>query len=101
MFYLSDAENYNNSPPCRVYYGLHDDALVSATAQAPSTFKLTFTPFFKYGACETAQDGGYINTGRFYTQIDVGKQLYLTVKGHNGAEDMYFYYFNVQYYRPT
>ena len=91
--------NNASYPPCRVVSGIDDYAHISATAQTPSTFKLTFSPFFRCGTCETAQDGGYINTVRFYTQIDVSKPLHLTVKGHNGAENMYFHYFNVQTYR--
>ena len=96
MFYLNDVGNYAAYPPCSVVSGVHDDARVSSTARTPSTFKLTFTPFFKYGACETAQDGGYINTGRFNTQIDVSKPLYFTVLRNDAAENTYFHYFNVQ-----
>ena len=95
-FYLNDVGNYATFPPCRVVAGVHDDARVSATARTPSTFKLTFTPYFMYGACETAQDGGYINTGRFSTQIDVSKPLFLTVFRNSAAENMYLQYFNVQ-----
>ena len=98
-FELTDVGNYAVLPPCYVVSGVHDDERVSATAQTPSTFKLTFTPFFKYGACETAQDGGFINTGRFNTQIDVGKLLYLTVFRNHAAENMYFHYFNVQIFQ--
>ena len=98
-FIINDIGNHAFSPPCYVVSGVYDDTRVSATAQTPSTFKLTFTPFFKYGACETAQDGGYINTGRFNTQIDVSKPLYLTVFRSDAAENMYFHYFNVQIFQ--
>ena len=101
VFYLVDVGNYAAYSPCYVASGVHDDERVSATAQTPSTFKLTLTPFFKYGACETAQDEGYISTGRFNAQIDVGKLLYLTVFRDNAAENMYFHYFNVEIFQNS
>ena len=55
-------------------------------AKASSTFKLSFVPFYKYGACETAQDGGIINTGTFDSQVDTAKPLFLHLLRDDGGE---------------
>ena len=69
--------NYVNLPPCQPLNGEHDNVLVSNGTQVPAIFKLIFTLFYKYGACETAQEVGYINTGTFNDQIDTSKPLFL------------------------
>ena len=98
LMLIVDKGNYPGSPPCYPYPGSHDDARVSSGTEAPSMFKLTFTPFYKYGACETAQEGGYINTGRFNTQLDTSKPLYLRMYRFDAVEQYYFNYFDVEIY---
>ena len=78
--------------------GAHDDTPVSIGTKVPATFKLTFTPFYKYGSCDTAEEGGYINTGRFNTQLDITKPLYLRVERNHAPEQYYFHYFLVEIY---
>ena len=63
MVHIHDLGNYPGLAPCFLITGTHDNTLVSSGTKVPATFKLTFTPFYKYGSCETAQEGGYINTG--------------------------------------
>ena len=86
------------SAPCGIYGGLQDSPSVVSGTRVPAAFKLTFTPFYKFGRCETAQDGGYINTGRFNTQLDITKPLYLRVDRGDAAEQYYFRYFLVEIY---
>ena len=95
---IVDKANYPGIPPCYPLPGSHDDARISSGTEVPSMFKLTFTPFYKYGACETAQEGGYINTGRFDTQLDISKPLYLRMYRSNAVEQYYFNYFDVEIY---
>ena len=99
VMYITDLSNYGSIPPCRPTSGTQDGTLVSSGTKVPATFKLTFTPFYKYGSCETAQEGGYINTGRFNTQLDITKPLYLRVdRDNNDNEQYYFHYFLVEIY---
>ena len=98
VMYIQDLSNYGSYPPCRPTSGTHDNTLVSSGTKVPATFKLTFTPFYKYGSCETAQEGGYINTGRFNTQLDITKPLYLRVDRDQASEEYYFHYFLVEIY---
>ena len=95
---IIDRNNYPSNPPCAIWFGtgLHDDARVSSTTLTPTTTKLTFTPFYKYGSCETAQEGGYINTARFTTQLDVTKPLFLQVRRNHRGERYSIFYFLVE-----
>ena len=86
------------SAPCGIYNGAQDSTSVASGTRVPAAFKLTFTPFYKYGSCETAQEGGYINTGRFNTQLDITKPLYLRVDRQTSSEVYYFRYFLVEIY---
>ena len=95
---IRDLGNYGSAPPCRPASDTQDGTLVSSGTKVPATFKLTFTPFYKYGSCETAQEGGYINTGRFNTQLDITKPLYLRVYRDQAPEEYYFHYFLVEIY---
>ena len=101
LFIIVDVNNYHlyGHSPCWPFPGTHDNAPINATgSQVPSTFKLTFTPFSKFGFCETAQEGGYINTATFNSQIDITKPLFLTVKRHGTLEQYYYHYFKVEIY---
>ena len=95
---ISDTGNYASDSPCGLVHGTEDGTLVSSGTKVPATFKFTFTPFYKYGSCETAQEGGYINTGRFNAQIDMTKPLYLCVNRENPLEQYNFHYFMVEIY---
>ena len=96
--WIVDVNNYVNFPPCYPDTGSLGDERVSRGTNVPSTFKLSFVPFYKYGACETAQEGGYIGTGTFATQIDTSKPLFLRLLRNNAPEQYYIYYVNVDIY---
>ena len=98
LIIMTDIGNYGIHPPCFLKDGTHDDTRVPSGTKVPATLKFTFTPFYKYGSCETAQEGGYINTGRFNTQLDITKPLYLHVQRKEGPEQYYFHYFLVEIY---
>ena len=75
LWTIVDRNNYRLHPPCAIWFGSgsrDDDTRVldPSTTLVPVTTKLTFTPFYKYGSCETAQEGGSINTARFDAQLD-------------------------------
>ena len=96
--WIVDISNYNSFPPCYPDSSSHDENLVSSGTNVSSTFKLSFVPFYKYGACETAQDGGIINTGTFDSQVDTAKPLFLHLVRHNAAEQYYLHYLNIEVY---
>ena len=95
---IVDADNYANSPPCRPLSAVQDNVLVSPGTPVPAIFKLIFTPFYKYGACETAQEGGYINTGTFTSQIDTSKPLFLRVQRSDSGEQYFIHYLGIEIY---
>ena len=95
---IPDISNYPGLPPCRAPNGAHDNRLVSTGTKVPAVFRLIFTPFNRYTACETAQEGGYVNTGRFNNQIDTTKPLLLRVWRDHAVEQYFIHYFKVEIY---
>ena len=104
---LSDGVNNNifvipdnsDSPPCIPHPGTHDgNRLTSFTPQTQtSQFVLLFEPFHQYGACFTAQEHGYVNTGTFTHQLDTSNCLDFVVTRDDGHETYDFYYFIVEF----
>ena len=95
---MRNVENYRLHSPCQPTNADHDDTRVSPGTQVPSQVQLTFTPFNRFGFCESAQEGGYINTGKFNSQIDITKPLFLTAERDNHNEEIYYHYFKVEIY---
>ena len=93
---IVDVNNYDGYAPCLPIAGTHDDRRIPG-AQVPSTFKFTFS---RYTACETAQVGGYVNTGRFNNHIDTSQPLFLRVVRGHAAEQVFFHYFMVEILTP-
>ena len=97
--WITDITNYKTAPPCYpADSSSHDKNLVTPGTKVSSTFKLSFVPFYKYGACETAQDGDTINTGTFNSQVDTAKPLFLNLVRHDAPEQYYIYYLNIEIY---
>ena len=97
LFRFREARDYPDYSPC---YPLapNDDTRVPAGTPASATFKMTFNPFNRFAFCESAQDGGYINTGKFRRQLDITKPLFLTVRRHQVGEEYFYHYFKVEIY---
>ena len=95
---LLDINNYSNLPPCYIWpgEGTFDDTRVSSTTRVSAIAKFIYSPFHKYGSCETAQEGGYINTGRFNAQLDVTKPLLLQVRRDGAGEQYSLFYLFVE-----
>ena len=94
-FQLLDASNYPTASPCSVIDGSHENNRVT-TRRVSSQFTFLFSPFYKYGACSSAQDGGYLNVGTFNKQIDPTYGLSLVVYRHNAPENYRLHYFLVE-----
>ena len=99
LFVIRDQGNYPNWPPCHVDKGDIDSVLVDKDTPVPGTFKFTTNPMKRSGVCETAQEGGYINTGKFDVSLDLSKPLYFRLNRHNYYELYRFYYFLIEVYK--
>ena len=75
-FQIVDTGNYGSTAPCGILDGSHEDRRVT-TRRVSSQFTFLFSPFYKYGACSSAQDDGYLNVGTFNKQVDPTKGLNL------------------------
>ena len=91
-FYIVDAGEYDTSPPCYPVAEEMDETLVSAGTKVPSTFKLTIIPQERFGYCETAQDGGYMNVGVFPEELNLNMALVFELVRDN-SEDQYFIHY--------
>ena len=94
-FYIVDTGNYRDHSPCYVVDGSHENKLVT-TRRVPPQFTFLFSPFYKYGACSSAQDGGYLNVGTFNKQVDPTNGLSLVVYRDGAHEQYKFNYFLVE-----
>ena len=94
-FYIVDSNNYPTSPPCYVAEGSRENKLVSTRRVSPQ-YTFLFSPFYKYGACSSAQDGGYLNVGIFNKQVDPTNGLSLVLYRHSAPEQYRFSYFLVE-----
>ena len=94
-FAIFDTYNYATLPPCCVTDGTYENKLVT-TRRVSSHFTFLFSPFYKYGACSSAQDGGYLNVGTFNNQVDPSNGLSLVVYRDNVRENYQFRYFLVE-----
>ena len=97
-FIIVDTGNYGSSAPCSIYpvtEGSHEDRRVT-TRRVSSQFTFLFSPFYKYGACSSAQDGGYLNVATFNKQVDPTNGLSLVIHRANAPEQYKFSYFLVE-----
>ena len=97
-FIIVDTSNYYNHAPCYIFptEGSQENKLVS-TRRVPPQFTFLFSPFNKYGACSSAQDGGYLNVGTFNKQVDPTNGLSLVVHSDDDRHERYqFRYFLIE-----
>lgn len=96
LFYIPDVSKYSTSPPCSLLDAVHDDNRVSGI-QAPAQITFVFKPDNKYGACYTAQNGGFYNSGSFNNQLDVLRGVNLILRRGDAAEEYRLFYFQVDF----
>lgn len=73
-----------------------DNTRVPSNSAVPSYYTLIFTPYPCYGACYTAQNGSYMNTGWFRDQMVMTKPLSLVVYRQNSHEQYSFNFIIVE-----
>ena len=94
-FYIADTSNYGTHPPCGIEDGSHEGNRVTTRRVSPQ-FTFLFSPFYKYGACSSAQDGGYLNVGTFNKPVDPTNGLSLVIYRHDAPENYQFHYFLIE-----
>jgi len=96
-FFIVDATRYEHLPPCYPYETIAGDhPLVSMGTEVPATFKFTLLPWQRLGYCETVQEGGYVNVGKFHNQLEPLKPLYLELNSQYGVEAYSIYYISIE-----
>ena len=93
-----DVHNYNNHSPCFPRNAVHDNRRVSRSTKAPSTLKFMFDPHSGYTYCETVQEGGFINSGTFKSNLDPSQPLFLRLYRGGSAEHYSIHYVSVEIY---
>ena len=94
-FQIVDTGNYGSTAPCGILNGSHENRRVT-TRRVSSQFTFLFTPFYMYGACSSAQDGGYLNVGTFNQRVDPTNGLSLVIQRADARENYRFRYFLVE-----
>ena len=92
-YYIPDAAEYHGAAPCHIdsTEGTGENKRVS-TRTVPPQFTFLFSPFRKYGACSSSQDGGYLNVGTFNKRVDPTSGLSFEIYRDHAAEQYQFYY---------
>ena len=94
-FIIPDRNNYGEFGPC-IIVGSQVNKLVTTRTPSPQ-FTFLFSPFYKYGACSSAQDGGYLNVGTFNNQVDPTYGLsFVVYRGDDTSEQYQFRYFLIE-----
>ena len=95
-FFIIDANHYHSEPPCDPFYADTTRRLVPEGTKAPSTFKFTFLPRESFGFCETPQNDGYINVGKYTYSLNLDEPLYLEIKSTVEEQEIYISYLSIQ-----
>ena len=95
-FRIVDTGNYGSGPPCHVLEGSYENSRRVTTRRVSSQFTFLFSPFYKYGECSSAQDGGYLNVGTFNKQVDPTTGLNLVIQRAGALEQYQFNYFLIE-----
>ena len=65
----------------------------------PDQFTFLLKPAERFGACSSAQQGGYVNVGIFNNQLDLSRGINLQIRKEDSREDYLFYYFLVEIFQ--
>ena len=92
-YYIIDSGNYGSHAPCHITSseGTGENERVTSRT-VPPQFTFLFSPFHKYGACSSSQDGGYLNVGTFNKQVDPTRGLSFQIYRQHAAEQYQFYH---------
>ena len=98
VFGIADINNYPTTP-C----GLSSASGMiwkTSTGPVPDLFTFLLKPAERFGACSSAQQGGFVNVGIFNNQLDLSRGINLFIRRDNEYfEDYLFYYFLVEIFQ--
>ena len=97
-FWILDITNYRNRPPCQPV-GVSETLTKTSSGPVPDQFTFLFKPAERFGACSTAQRGGFVNVGIFNSQLDLSRGIKLQIRRDSRNEDYRFYYFLVEIFQ--
>ena len=95
-FYIVDLKDYPNYPPCYPDVPKRDERRVSCGTEVPTIFKFTVILLDKAGYCETPQEGGYFNVGKFEKYLEHSTLLDLNLYRDDADENYYIRYISIQ-----
>ena len=93
--YPDSSHNYPDLSPCGALSATGTRKTLP-TGPVPDLFTFLFKPAERFGACSTAQNGGYINVATFNNQIDLSLGISLRIRMGEADEDIRYYYFLVE-----
>ena len=89
---IHDINNYPGLAPCLALSASGTPKTLS-TGPVPDQFTFLFKPAERFGACSTAQNGGYVNVATFNNQLDLSLGVSLRLRMHGAHEEIRYYYF--------
>ena len=92
---IHDIDNYPELAPCRVP-SASETQKPPQTGPVPDQFTFLFQPAERFGACSTAQNGGFVNVATFNNQLDLSLGVSLRLTMNEANEDIRYYYFLVE-----
>ena len=94
-YQFHDINNYPGLSPCLALSASGTQKTLS-TGPVPDQFTFLFKPAEKFGACSTAQNGGFANVATFNNQLDLSLGISLRLRMNQAHEDIRYYYFLVE-----
>ena len=90
---LYDINNYPDGlTPCRALSASETQKKLPS-GPVPDQFTFLFKPAERFGACSTAQNGGFTKVATFNNQIDLSLGISLRIRMGEADEDIRYYYF--------
>ena len=94
-YVIHDSSNYPGLAPCHALSASGTQKTLSS-GPVPDQFTFLFKPAERFGACSTAQNGGYVNVDTFNSQLDLSLGISLRLRMEEVNEDIRYYYFLVE-----
>ena len=99
LFVILDINNYRTHPPCFPTSASGNVDKFLSSGPVPDQFTFLIKPAERFGACSSAQQGGYVNVGIFNNQLDLSRGIKLQIRQAESHEDYRFYYLLVEIFQ--
>ena len=95
-YQIHEINNYPYHPVCRAESASGPQKTLPPTVPVPDQFTFLFKPAERFGACSTAQNGGFVDVATFNNQLDLSLGVSLRLRMQEANEDIRYYYFLVE-----